>query len=271
MAIDSGTFRRRLLSALVLIPVALAATWLGAPWLTLLMAALSGGMAWEWARLIDRSGRDVSAVLAALLGFVAILVAGFVSAPLGILIDIAGATLIARSLRHRVPGLAAWSFVGLVWVVLPCVAFLWLRNIPHIGFVTVGWMLVLVWTIDTAAYAAGKTFGGPKLARRISPSKTWSGLLGGMFAAMIVGAVTGWLTAPGHWWQICVLSGALAVVEQGGDIAESYAKRHFGVKDSSTLIPGHGGLLDRLDGMLAVVAAVGLFSFATGVNILTWH
>lgn len=254
----------------MLIPIVLGATWLGTPWLTLLVAAASGGMAWEWARLIDRPANRVNALLAILLAVVSVLVAGFVAIWLGVIIDIVGAVLIARSLRH-VPVLSRWALVGMIWVVLPCIAFVALRDTPHIGRATIGWILALVWTIDTAAYAAGRTIGGPKLAPRISPNKTWSGLLGGIVAAMIVGLVTGWLTAPAHWWQTCILSGALAVIEQAGDIAESFAKRRFGVKDSSTLIPGHGGILDRLDGMLAVVAAVGLFSLATGVNILTWH
>jgi phosphatidate cytidylyltransferase len=254
----------------VLIPIVLGATWIGTPYLTIMIVLMAGGMAWEWTRLIDRLGRRTSAWLAIVLAMAAVAVAGFVAMWAGVLLAVLGIIGYARLLR-RTPGLAAWSAAGLFWTILPCIGFVWLRDAPVMGKETVGWILILVWAIDTAAYAAGRMIGGPKLAPRISPKKTWSGLAGGVLAAMIVGLITAWLTAPSHWWHISALSGVLAVIEQAGDMAESYAKRRFGVKDSSALIPGHGGLLDRLDGMLAVVAAVALFSAATGVNVLTWR
>jgi phosphatidate cytidylyltransferase len=121
------------------------------------------------------------------------------------------------------------------------------------------WVLFLVWATDSGAYFAGRAIGGPKLAPRISPKKTWAGLAGGMLAAALVGWAMQNGVMPGAW-RLAAASAALAVVAQAGDLAESGLKRYFGVKDSSQLIPGHGGVLDRLDGLLAVAPAVAVLA-----------
>jgi phosphatidate cytidylyltransferase len=266
----SGSLALRILSSLVLIPLALGAVWAGTPWLTLLIALVSGGMAWEWGGLTGRPPMAADRRLAVVTGIGAVLVAGFASMPAGLGLCLVGALAAAVLLRQR-GALALWTLVGTLWIVLPSIGFVWLRDQPMGGRATILWVLALVWAVDTAAYAAGKSIGGPKLAPRISPKKTWAGLIGGLAAALVVGWVSVRLTGTGHWWQIILLSGLLAMVEQAGDIAESYAKRHFGAKDSGALIPGHGGLLDRLDGMLAVIAAVAVLSLVTGRMVLTWH
>ena len=119
--------------------------------------------------------------------------------------------------------------------------------------------------------SAGRSFGGPRLAPRLSPNKTWSGLIGGVLCAAAVGGSVALFVNSTLVITILLLSGILAVVAQIGDLAESMAKRHFGVKDTSGLIPGHGGLLDRLDGMLAVIPAVALLSLFGGGSVLTWR
>jgi phosphatidate cytidylyltransferase len=164
-----------------------------------------------------------------------------------------------------------WTAFGALWVALPCVCLLWLARDGLAGRPTLLWLLAVVWATDIGAYAAGRTFGGPRLAPRWSPNKTWTGLLGGIVCA----ALTGWATAA--WLGISPaaplagVSAGLAIVEQFGDLAESVAKRRFGVKDSSGLIPGHGGLLDRLDGLLAVIPVVALLTLIGGRSLLAWR
>jgi phosphatidate cytidylyltransferase len=141
----------------------------------------------------------------------------------------------------------------------------------HTGRATLFWVLAVVWATDIGAYVVGRALGGPRLAPRWSPHKTWAGLAGGVVCA----ALTGWATAA--WLEtspalaVALVSAGLAVIEQFGDLAESVAKRRFGVKDSSGLIPGHGGLLDRLDGLLAVIPVVALLTLIGGRSLLAWQ
>lgn len=144
------------------------------------------------------------------------------------------------------------------------VALLWLRHQPEAGRETIIWLLVCVWATDIGAYFVGRAAGGAKLAPRISPGKTWSGLIGGMASAAVLSAATGSLFGMGEALSLAVIAAALAIVAQAGDLIESAAKRSAGVKDSGRLIPGHGGLLDRVDGLIAVLVAVGLVRLAVG-------
>jgi phosphatidate cytidylyltransferase len=248
-------------------PIALGAVWVGTALTAPLVACAVGVMGWEWGRLIGRATSAIDAALFIGTGAAAVLAAGFISVGAGLAVAALGiAALILRD-----PRLPHWTGFGMGWVVLPAIGFLWLRSDPVAGLATALWILALVWTIDTTAYAVGRALGGPKLAPWISPNKTWSGLLGGVVGALVVGAAAGWLVGSTAPWLVALVSGGLAVVEQIGDIAESYAKRRFGAKDSGTLIPGHGGALDRLDGMLAVITAVVLMQVVTGGSILIWR
>ncbi|HLZ65166.1 MAG TPA: phosphatidate cytidylyltransferase [Aliidongia sp.] len=260
----------RIASALVMVPVALAIVWYGGPWISGLAALAAAIMAWEWGRLVGRSTGLLDGLLLAGIAALAVLVGAFVASWLGLLVGLGGILLQQRlaAARNEVP---IWTAVGLAWIIGPCIGFVWLRADSADGTATVYWLLATVWAIDTAAYVAGKTIGGPKLAPRISPKKTWSGLIGGVVAATAVGLAAALIVGSDRSWQVALLSGALAIVEQIGDMAESFAKRRFGAKDSSNLIPGHGGLLDRLDGMLAVVVAVVILSLVTGGSVLTWR
>jgi phosphatidate cytidylyltransferase len=253
-----------------MIPVALAAVWYGGPWISGLAALAAAIMAWEWGRLVGRSTGPSDGLLLAVVAALSVLAGAYVAVWLGLLVGLAGILLQQRLAGAR-NGAPIWTGVGLAWIIAPCIGFVWLRAAPDDGVATVYWLLAVVWAIDTAAYIAGKTIGGPKLAPRISPKKTWAGLIGGVLAAMVVGLVTALIVDSAGIWQVALLSGALAIIEQMGDMAESFAKRHFGAKDSGNLIPGHGGLLDRLDGMLAVVAAVVILSLVTGGSVLSWR
>jgi phosphatidate cytidylyltransferase len=149
------------------------------------------------------------------------------------------------------------SGVGFVYAVLPALALVWLRDQPH-GFALVGWLVAAVVATDIGAYFAGRMIGGPKLAPRVSPNKTWAGLLGGMAAAALVGLLVFAFSDVFEPGTAMALSAVLAVVAQGGDLGESALKRRFGVKDSGTILPGHGGIMDRLDGLLAAAPVVAL-------------
>jgi phosphatidate cytidylyltransferase len=157
-----------------------------------------------------------------------------------------------------------WCALGVLYVGLPCLAVLWLLEDPKAGFVTLIWLMAVTWATDTGGYVAGRLIGGPKLAPRISPNKTWAGLAGGIVGALAVGLVVALWFGQGNVGAILLISGVLAIVGQGGDLFESWVKRHFGVKDASSLIPGHGGVLDRVDGLVAVSLAVAIFELWIG-------
>lgn len=160
---------------------------------------------------------------------------------------------------------------GIVYIMLACLSFVWLRTSGEHGQTVVFWIFVLVWTADTGAYAAGITIGGPKLAPRISPKKTWAGLFGALVAAGIMGAFTANIINHSNGTiSLVAASMVLAGISQMGDLLESYAKRHFGVKDSGAIIPGHGGVLDRVDGLLAAGLAAGIASLFYTVHSGQW-
>jgi phosphatidate cytidylyltransferase len=147
----------------------------------------------------------------------------------------------------------------------------WLRADPAVGLANVLFVLLIVWASDIGAYAAGRVFGGPKLAPAISPGKTWSGAAGGLVGACLVGAVAARFAADAPISHAALVAGVLGILAQLGDLLESWLKRHFGVKDSSRLIPGHGGLLDRLDGVLAAAPAAALLALLLGRGIELWR
>ncbi len=143
-------------------------------------------------------------------------------------------------------------------------ALLWIRHQPSLGRETLIWILVCIWATDIGAYFVGRAAGGAKLAPRISPGKTWAGLIGGMAWSAMASAAVGYAFGLGETLPLALIGAGLAVVGQLGDLLESAAKRRAGVKDSGRLIPGHGGLLDRVDGLIAVLVAVGLVRLIVG-------
>lgn len=144
------------------------------------------------------------------------------------------------------------------------VALLWLRHQSAAGRETVLWVVACVWATDTGAYFLGTIAGGAKLAPSISPSKTWSGLIGGMCWAGVISALLGLVFQMGETFSLALVGVGMAIVDQAGDLLESAAKRRAGVKDSGHLIPGHGGLLDRVDGLVAVLIVVALARLLVG-------
>ncbi len=252
-----GALRVRVLSALVLALPALAAVYVGGLLFDLLLGIVVLLMAFEWDRLCAgprgaSAKANDPATLALVAAILAVIVAALLRVPaLALWLTLAGFAavfLIARGIDRRAPLLQA---LGALYIGIPFVALVWLRADPAVGAVTVFWLLGIVWATDTGALFAGRSIGGPKLAPVISPNKTWAGLAGGMLAAAIVGgAFALWLSSAVA--PAALISASLAVVAQAGDLVESLVKRHFGVKDSGTIIPGHGGIFDRVDGLLAV-------------------
>ena len=260
-----GDLRTRALSAVLLAPLALVCLWLGAWWWMALLALAAIGLAMEWVRLCG--GRFVSPAGLALLA--AVLAAGAAAAGehelLGLGLIAAGFPLV-WGLSGRA-GLAA----GIPYLGLAIVALAWLRGAGETGRDNVFFLLLVVWASDIGAYAAGRLVGGAKLAPRISPSKTWSGAIGGLLAAMAAGAAAALALHGAGLAHVLAVAGGIGVAAQLGDLLESTLKRHYGVKDSGRLIPGHGGLLDRVDGVLTAAPVAALLAVAAGHGVVLWQ
>lgn len=255
----------RTLSASVLCVLALGTALLGG-WALALLWALAGAVAAsEWCDLTiqrDSVARSSLGVLSSLLVFFAALIAwaewfwlGIAACLIASLVFGFGAT---RSARGALQVVMAFT-VGSVLAMTPVAV----RHTPELGLPVLLWMFAVVWTTDVAAFFTGKTLGGPKLWPRVSPGKTWSGFAGGTVFGTLAGVAV--LGASYDWdvsLKLVLVSALASVLGQGGDLAESALKRHAGVKDSGKVIPGHGGVLDRLDGFWAVAAlvAIGLLS-----------
>lgn len=259
----------RIASALVLIPVALVAAILGSPYFDVLVILAGALMAWEWARLVGEGCLLPPGALGIAAVVAAVAAVQFLPVQQALTVLAAGA-LLTGAVSGIGRGRGGWYLLGVLYAGLPCVAILWLRSQP-LGLETVLWLFALVWATDTGAYFAGRTIGGPKLMPAVSPKKTWSGLVGGAAAAAVAGALAGMLIDGASPARLAFASAVLAVVAQAGDLAESALKRHFGAKDSSQLIPGHGGVLDRVDGLVTVVLVAALAAAVTGESLVAWR
>lgn len=251
--IGASELKARVLSALALAPPVLWAMWQGGAALTALLAVACAVGAGEWAAMVASRRRALSTALAAAGAGGAFLLA-VASSPWWALLSVplaAGLALLQPADRR------ALGAIGAPYVLIGCLA-LWALAAGPGGGAALAFVVLAVWATDIGAYAAGRKIGGPKLAPRISPKKTWAGLIGGMSAAAAVAAlIAATLAAP---VGTAALAGAgLAVVAQAGDLYESWIKRRVGVKDSSRLIPGHGGLLDRIDGLLTAAPALAAY------------
>ena len=231
----SSELRTRAIVGIILILVALAALFSGGFLFWMLLSVAGVLMQGEWGDLTGATAENLAILCPAAagvswLGF-ALMAAAFFFV-----------MLVGRSIRLA---------LGVPYIVLPVTALLFLREqAPNLqGLLLTFWALGLVWATDIGAYFAGRSIGGPKLAPRVSPSKTWSGLGGGVLAALTLGFLLyRFADLP---IQLAAASGLLAVAAQLGDLLESWMKRRAGVKDSGTLLPGHGGVMDRLDGVVA--------------------
>lgn len=255
----------RIISAVVLAVPVIVCVSIGSPLIEGVVIAAALVLVWEWCRLCAQTFPcstylTLSAVITA-----AILAVAFGHGMVAIVVLAAGAILI-----HLLTGGQPWLSVGALYIGLPCVAVIWLRSDPLLGRETVFWLLALVWASDSGGYVFGRLIGGRKLAPVWSPNKTWAGFVGAAASAALVGAVTALIIESSSVWPLIGVSALLGGATQLGDLFESWVKRHFGVKDTSGLIPGHGGLLDRVDGLLAASTLTALLGVVGNGSILRW-
>jgi phosphatidate cytidylyltransferase len=257
---------KRILSAIVLAPLVLAAIYFGPPYSDILILVAGVLMAWEWAVITGSKDFDLpmAAQTLTMLGALGCATFGFYQIGLIVLLVGAIAAFLAayQPRENGGPARAKWCAFGVLYLGLACLSFQWVRAYS-LNLILI--LLVAVWITDIGAYFVGRSLGGPKLAPRISPKKTWSGFIGGVtLAALAVASMPFILdfgAAEGHKKALIFLvsGGVLAAVSQGGDLLESHLKRRHGVKDSSRLIPGHGGILDRADGLMAAALVMGAY------------
>ncbi len=260
--------KTRVISGVILAPLFLALVYFEAPYFNLLIAAISGVMAWEFMRMDGKAGIKRRALIT-----VAVLAAVAVASlhgPLPALLVTAAGTIAlvvadqigGRKGRHTLQ-------IAILYVAVPAVSLLYVMDVG--GSLSVFWMLAVVWATDIGAYAFGRTLGGPKLAPKVSPNKTWSGALGGLVCAVLASlGLLIWATGLPVTAALVGAAASLSIVSQAGDLFESALKRRYQVKDSGGIIPGHGGVMDRFDGLWAAAPVGALFCWVGGSGVSAW-
>ncbi|MCL4767378.1 MAG: phosphatidate cytidylyltransferase [Hyphomicrobiaceae bacterium] len=253
----------RIVSGVLLAALALALVWAGPMPFAALVITIAVAMCWEWGRVVRgpqldpafaaHAGAVVGAALLAALGFAA----------LGLVLVLIGAVLV---MLLQFGGHGRLSGLGVPYVGVPAVALLWFRSDEPYGFAAVLFILLVVCATDTFAYFGGRSIGGVRLWPRISPNKTWAGFISGIAAATVTGALFAVFLAGASPVRLAVTALVLGLVSQVGDLAESALKRGFGVKDASALMPGHGGFLDRMDGVVFAAAAAALAALVVDIQ-----
>jgi phosphatidate cytidylyltransferase len=260
--------RLRVLSASVLAPLALACIWFGGFAFAALVGVITVGLAYEWLQLCERRTPWIAALIfLALPAAVALAALGHAGSGL---ILLAAATVAASAYAGGI-GAAKPLALGIPYLGLGSVALVWLRLLPDTGRADVIILLLLVWASDIGAYLVGRVVGGPRLAPAISPGKTWSGAIGGLAAVVAAGLIASAVLGGISPLRAAGFAALTGCVSQIGDLFESHLKRRFGVKDSGWLIPGHGGLLDRLDAVLFAAPLAGLLALILGAGVVIWQ
>ncbi|MFA5956164.1 phosphatidate cytidylyltransferase [Hyphomicrobium sp.] len=252
--------RLRIVSGVAIGIIAFAMLYWSPGAFALLTFFVAAAMSWEWGRIVRGPMPDSGLVVHILAVLAAAVLTAWDMAGMAIVAAIIGAVavsvLVMGSDRTRLSG------AGVLYTALPVVALGWLRGDEPLGFLATLFVVLAVAVTDVAAFAAGRTIGGPKLWPEVSPNKTWSGLIGGIAAAAVLGALFSVLSGTGGAIWLASLGLAVGLVAQWGDLAESALKRHFGLKDSGGLIPGHGGFMDRMDGLVTASIAAALIGFS---------
>ena len=257
----SRELQLRIASAIVMILVVLAATWFGGLWFRLVAVAIGLLVYYEWAKMTHLAERSLRADAFGWFSM-ALISLNMLFGYADLTVPLFAGLVITASIPALLRRVSWWQPGGLFYAGLSAISLSAIRGEDSLGFIAMLFVFIVVWSTDILAYFVGRAIGGPKLAPKISPGKTWSGAIGGTVA----GVTGGLLVAMAHFQDVglwvAVVAFALSVSSQIGDLFESFIKRRFGVKDSSKLIPGHGGVMDRVDGL--VFACFAAFFLAVG-------
>ena len=246
----------------MLVPVVLAAAYFGG-WVFFVLCALAAlGIFWEWSRLTENAQARVLVLgVIAFAAALALVGLGHVAtAGTAIVLGAVAAGSVATGRSGAIRGF--WAAAGVIYAGAAFFGPALLRRDTEFGFAAFLFVAAIVWATDTCAFAIGRAIGGPLLWPRVSPNKTWSGAIGGLAGGVAGGTLVAYADGLGRLAVVGVIALVLSALAQGGDLLESAIKRHFGAKDTSQLIPGHGGLMDRLDGFLIAAAAALLIGIA---------
>ena len=259
----------RIIAAAILIPAALLAVYDGGWILGVWTTAAGLAMAREWVSIVHREtfGWRFALHAVALAASQTLLALDHPDWAFTAILVVALLGSVAAQARHE-RGL--WVALGVIYIAVPCLAFVWIRHSALFGLWSLVWLFAVVWATDSTAYVAGSALGGPRLAPAISPSKTWAGAVGGLVAGVAATAILAHLLGIVAIWPFLAAGLVLSLLTQCGDLAESILKRTFGVKDASDLIPGHGGALDRLDGLIFATLGLAAYMQQTGQSPIAW-
>jgi phosphatidate cytidylyltransferase len=280
-SLGAQNLKLRIISAAVMAPLAILAVYAGG-WLFLVVCLIAAGaILWEWTQLVLRQADPRVLVV----GFAG-LVSALLLAPEGeawgafgmvvIAAVLAGGILAAFPKPFPAPGRPLWAAAGILYSGLGMVGPALLRSDHEWGLAALLFLFATVWGTDIFAYCAGRLIGGSLLWPRVSPNKTWAGALGGLAGGVAAGTAVAYASGVGAPAVVGVLALILSILAQGGDLIESAVKRRFGVKDASNLIPGHGGVMDRLDGFVVAALAAALIGIlhegpaAPASGLLVW-
>jgi len=259
----------RVISVVIILPLAIAAIWFGGMAFSAMVLLIAVAMGWELSRLCQAApGITILVVAVFQLTGVLSLLASYQGA---VATAVGGTAIVALLLQFSRSETPKILIMGIAYISIALLSIVWLRFGGQGGLLLFFWMMVVVVATDVGAYFTGRSIGGPKLAPRISPAKTWSGLIGGIFLAALASAVLVGISGSPDYARVMAYAGILALVAQLGDLIESGVKRQAGVKDASNLIPGHGGVLDRLDGFLTAAPATALMTWFAGGSPLEWQ
>lgn len=254
----------RVISAVILVIAVLGLTWLGGLPFRLLAAGIACVIFYEWTRM-SRAGAAGKALgflpEALMFGCAGALIGG---TPAWILLLLTAVAVVVLLVAARMRGAGQWETAGLAYAALSGISLALLRDGDNAGLTAILFLFAVVWATDIFAYFVGRAIGGPKLAPAISPGKTWSGAIGGAVAGVVAGASLAAVAGVGMSIGLIFIAFLLSVVSQAGDLFESWVKRRKGVKDSGNLIPGHGGVMDRVDGLVAAAFALYVIGWACG-------
>lgn len=268
---------QRVLSAVLLAPVAIGATVAGGLAFGGVVALVCALVFAEWNAMVTRHPANKVTITACALIVISILLDAFGQPNRAIVTAALAWGLVAVAAFRLEPGnKRSWVAIGPGYAILPGLSLVTLRGDDATGLLAILFVFAVVWTTDIAAYFVGRTVGGPKLWPAVSPKKTWSGAIGGLVCAVVAGGLVAWAGGVPRVAPLLAVAAVLSIASEAGDLFESALKRRFQVKDSGTVIPGHGGIMDRVDGLIfasCVAVVIGLYRAGFGESpngLMTW-